>query len=151
MLIMLYHFIGHKIGDIQKDMRSRAIKNTKFDPWNDPGNIMIQAILGYLTKLETNYENYGVIVYFKKGFVIIGALLYSINDNKCTIHRLGVTKEYRRQNIGTKMVEFLELYLKIVNVKEISLYSSDELYTIKFYKKLGFEIVYSTNMIKHLK
>lgn len=68
------------------------------------------------------------------------------------IERMAVLKEFRRQNIGRKMIEYIIIYLRKKGVKKAILNAQE--YVIGFYEKLGFKKdgdVFEEAEIPHIK
>ena len=89
---------------------------------------------------------------------IIGcSRFYEIEPNIYKIGRIAILKEYRKKNLGTKMLEYAFNYLKSLNCHTLIVHS--QLQAKEFYSKLGFkehgDIFYEENhphieMIKKL-
>lgn len=105
------------------------------------------------------YENYcikkllPIDLRIQKSFVaeekrkIIGFIAYTSDDAKVKISWLGVSPEFHRQGVGTKLISRVEKELKKIGVKEIRLETVAESTkyepykkTRAFYKKLGFKV-----------
>lgn len=72
------------------------------------------------------------VIYLKKGDLLVGFLTFKRTDRNIEVYNLGVRAEYRRQKIGTRMLDTLTAFNLSLEVKE----SNDV--AISFYKNQGF-------------
>lgn len=132
--IMIYHF-KYPVSESELETFKFVKDHTNLDPIDDIGNFMIGAIFDYIPKINT-MQNFGSVFQIKE-MQCIGALLYSINDDICIIHKLGVLGDLKQQGIGSALVKYIiEYCYQKVNI--VQLYTIDELNIIRFYEKTGF-------------
>ena len=79
------------------------------------------------------------ILGFYKNQPIATARLQKISEEKYKVGRMAVRKKYRRYGIGSKILLFIENYLKKKQIKKIEL--NAQKYVEKFYLKNGFNPV----------
>lgn len=70
---------------------------------------------------------------------------YGNVDDKTPEFAISLFKEYRRQGIGTLLMEKMISYLKKKNYDQTSLSVQKENYAVRMYQKLGFEIIGENN------
>lgn len=72
------------------------------------------------------------VIYLKKGDLLVSFLTFKRTDRNIEVYNLGVRAEYRRQKLGTRMLNTLTAFNLSLEVKE----SNDV--AISFYKNQGF-------------
>ena len=62
---------------------------------------------------------------------------YEIEPFTYKIGRIAILKEYRKKNLGSKMLEYAFSYLKFLKCKKLIVHS--QTHAMEFYEKLGFQ------------
>lgn len=87
---------------------------------------------------EHDGPNTNYIVLLDKEFPVATCRFYEIDKNSVMIGRVVVLPEYRRQGLGSRVIQEAEVWIKEQNYKKIVLESRDV--AVQFYKKLGYAI-----------
>ncbi len=80
---------------------------------------------------------------FKIESETVGISALMINENIGVICKLYILPEYQNKGIGTRLMEYLEIKAKKLNLRKLRLLAiwSNNQKVIGFYAKLGFKIV----------
>ncbi len=107
-------------------------------------------------ELEIDEQDFAAqhLIVIKNHKPIATARIFKANkesDNHFKIGRLAILKEYRRQGLGSKMMEILINYAQTHHYKKISLHAQVD--ALGFYAKLGFipeGVVFEEGGISHI-
>ena len=70
---------------------------------------------------------------------------YGYVDDKTPEFAISLLKEYRKQGIGTRLMQRMISYLMVKDYNQTSLSVQKENYAVRMYQKLGFEIIDENN------
>ena len=80
----------------------------------------IEEIFNNIFEEKLNYNIYSKLIIYEKNNNIIGFCIYDIIYERCEIEYIGVLKEYRKNKIASKILEYLIDNLD-ENIKNITL------------------------------
>lgn len=99
----------------------------------------IEEIFNNIFEEKLNYNIYSKLIIYEKNNNIIGFCIYDIIYERCEIEYIGVLKEYRKNKIASKILEYLIDNLD-ENIKNITLeVSVKNEGAINLYLKYGFQ------------
>lgn len=99
----------------------------------------IEEIFNNIFEEKLNYNIYSKLIVYEENNNIIGFCIYDIIYERCEIEYIGVLKEYRKNKIASKILEYLIDNLD-ENIKNITLeVSVKNEGAIKLYLKYGFQ------------
>ncbi|MCX8059181.1 MAG: GNAT family N-acetyltransferase [Spirochaetes bacterium] len=137
-----------KIKIIRKIEKEKIIELYKDAGWWDKNDEKDSSLIKKIIKGSYIF----VGAFLNNRLVGIGRVL-SDGVSDAYIQDVVVSKDYRKQGIGSKIVEFILIYLKSKKINWIALIGEPG--TENFYKKLGFEkmekyVPYKYSQIKYL-
>lgn len=103
---------------------------------------ILRAPLGLeFTEEEISFEHqYYHLAYFDEYGVMIGILvLVPISRTIIQMKQVGVEASYQKSGIGTKLVQFSEVFCKSKGFNEMVLHARD--LAVPFYKRLNYKII----------
>lgn len=99
----------------------------------------IEEIFNNIFEEKLNYNIYSKLIVYEENNNIIGFCIYDIIYERCEIEYIGVLKEYRKNKIASKILEYLIDNLD-ENIKNITLeVSVKNEGAINLYLKYGFQ------------
>ena len=99
----------------------------------------IEEIFNNTFEEKLNYNIYSKLIIYEKNNNIIGFCIYDMIYERCEIEYIGVLKEYRKNKIASKILEYLIDNLD-ENIKNITLeVSVKNEGAINLYLKYGFQ------------
>ena len=99
----------------------------------------IEEIFNNIFEEKLNYNIYSKLIVYEKNNNIIGFCIYDMIYERCEIEYIGVLKEYRKNKIASKILEYLIDNLD-ENIKNITLeVSVKNEGAINLYLKYGFQ------------
>ena len=102
----------------------------------------IPSINPDLLDIKSNYLDKGDMFWLAlNGARVIGCVGYeTINPGEARVHRLNVKPEFKRQGVGTALMQTLEKHIREKGYTKISIHTGDEKYweSKLFYKAKGF-------------
>ncbi len=99
----------------------------------------IEEIFNNTFEEKLNYNIYSKLIVYEKNNNIIGFCIYDMIYERCEIEYIGVLKEYRKNKIASKILEYLIDNLD-ENIKNITLeVSVKNEGAINLYLKYGFQ------------
>lgn len=82
------------------------------------------------------------IVMLDDGYPVATCRFYELTANRVMIGRVVVLPEYRHQNLGVRVIQEAEAWIRELGYSEIEIESRVEV--VEFYEKLGFQLIDST-------
>jgi len=103
-----------------------------------------------LTDVESQYRD-GIFILAWLGDKLVGTgSLKPENPDTARVSRMSVAKGYRRQGIGTEILEYLMKHARSAGFQEIVLETTSSWTdAIHFYRRYGFHIVFETSDETH--
>lgn len=118
------------------------------EPWNDRWNA--EAAFERLTDFFDTPRFFGVAVWDngKPIAAIIGNLERYYSGDYYNLKEMFVSPEYQRAGVGKKLLKHVKRKLAENRIESIILFTSNEFYTVEFYKKSGFIILDNMRMLR---
>lgn len=131
------------------DIAKKVFKYSRF--FNDPNlpeekakNIYQQWILNAFCKADKYFAVSEMVG------DVAGYLLFSINEDVCTIELIAVNSEYQGMGIGKSLVSSMEKFLNNIDINSVKVGTQiNNISAFSFYSSLGFRYM-SCNTIYHL-
>ena len=114
--------------------------------YNIRWKILREPLGGSLNSTKDDLENasYHLIALINDEIIGIGRI-HEVNDTQCQIRYMGVVKKYQKSNVGTMLLNNLELYAKKKNKKYIILHARET--ALNFYIKNRYKIVEKSHLL----
>lgn len=131
----------YKNEDLQ-EISTLFLKVFNSEPWNDVWK-SIEQVKENLSDIINSPKFVGFVAI--KNNQIVGFVLGNIKvwstGNHYYLSEMCIDNEIQRSGVGTKLINCLKEYLKTVEVSELTLLTSKDMFSYDFYKKNNFKEV----------
>ncbi|MBN2434215.1 MAG: GNAT family N-acetyltransferase [Spirochaetes bacterium] len=134
--------------EIIKDCADLYVCVFNSEPWNDRWNM--ETAFERLTDFFDTPRFFGAAVWDNGKLIaaIIGNSERYFSGDYYNLKEMFVSPEYQRAGVGKKLLKYVKKRLAENKIDSIILFTSNEFYTVGFYKKNGFIVLGNMRMLR---